>query len=181
MLKKEDCYLAGTFTKTHGVKGELIARKNSGLLEKNNWESILVDIDGGLVPFFIPQNGITPRNHHSVRILLEDMNSEAKAARFIGCDIYIPIADAPGFNSDEDEVLDIELLIGFTYIDEEQGRLGEIVDIQDYSGNILLIVDYNNQEVMLPFADENFVEVDEDNRTLTMITPEGLLQLGINN
>ncbi len=177
MLKKEDCYLVGTFTKTHGVKGELIARKNSEFLEKNNWESILVDIDGGLVPFFIPENGITPRNHHSVRILIEDVNSEAKAVRFIGCDIYIPIVDAPNFDTDNDEALDIDLLIGFTYIDQEQGILGEIVDIQDYSGNILLIVDYNEQEVMIPFADENFVEVDEENRTLTMITPTGLLDM----
>lgn len=178
MLKKEDCYLVGTFTKTHGVKGELVARKNSELLEKNKWESILIDIDGGLVPFFISHNGITPRNHHSVRILIEDMNSETKATRFIGCNIYIPIADAPDFNTEEEEELDIELLIDFTYIDNEQGILGTIVDIQDYSGNILLIVDYNNQEVMIPFADENFVEIDEANKTLTMITPTGLLDLG---
>lgn len=51
MLRKEDCYLAGTFTKTHGVKGELVAKTNGDLLEKNKLESILIDIDGGLVPF----------------------------------------------------------------------------------------------------------------------------------
>ncbi len=177
MLKKEDCYFVGTFTKTHGVKGELIARKNSELLEKNNWESILVDIDDGLVPFFIPTDGIKTRNHHSVRISLEDITSEEKAKQFIGCEIYIPIAQAPNFQDPDEEAIDIDLLIGFTYVDENMGQLGEIVDIQDYNGNVLLIIDYNNQEVMIPFADENFLEVNEDNRTLTMITPEGLLDI----
>ncbi len=177
MFKKEDCYLVGTFTKTHGVKGELIARKNSELLEKNNWESILVDIDGGLVPFFIPKNGISPRNHHSVRILIEDMNTENKASRFVGCNIYIPIADAPNFGTDNNEELDIDLLIGFTYVDEQMGELGEIIDIQDYSGNVLLLIDYNQKEIMIPFVEENFIEIDEALRTITMITPTGLLEI----
>ncbi|MDM8159200.1 ribosome maturation factor RimM [Labilibaculum sp. K2S] len=176
MLTIEDCYLAGTFTKTHGVKGELVAKKNSKLLEKNKLESVFVDIDGGLVPFFIPKNGITPRNHSTVRIVIEDLDSEAKAQRFIGCDIYIPMKDAPEFIEEADD-LDPNLLIGFLYIDEEKGELGEIEDIQDYSGNIVLVISVNNQEVLIPFAEENFIEINEENKTITMETPDGLIDM----
>ncbi|WP_372754794.1 ribosome maturation factor RimM [Labilibaculum sp.] len=176
MLKIEDCYLVGTFTKTHGVKGELVAKKNSELLEKNKLESVLVDIDGGLVPFFIPKKGITPRNHSSVRIVLEDMNTEAKAQRFIGCDIYIPMKNAPDFD-EEVEDFDPNLLIGFLYIDEEKGKLGEIEDIQDYSGNIVLVINLNDQEVLIPFAGDHFIEIDEENKTITMETPDGLIDM----
>ncbi|WP_209319869.1 ribosome maturation factor RimM [Ancylomarina longa] len=176
MLKIEDCYLAGSFIKTHGVKGELVAKKNSDLLENNKLESVLVDIDGGLVPFFIPKNGITSRNHSSIRILLEDMDSEAKAKRFIGCDIYIPIKDVPDFIEESDEI-DPNVLIGFTYVDEEKGELGEIEDIQDYSGNIVLVLTMNKQEVLIPFADENFIDLDEANKIITMVTPDGLLDM----
>jgi 16S rRNA processing protein RimM len=176
MLRIEDCYLAGTFTKTHGVKGELVAKKNSELLEKNKLESVLVDIDGGLVPFFIPKKGITSRNHSSVRIVLEDMNTEAKAQRFIGCDIYIPMRNVPDF-VEEIEDFDPKLLIGFLYIDEERGELGEIEDIQDYSGNIVLVIELNDQEILIPFAENNFIEIDEENKTITMETPDGLIDM----
>lgn len=176
MLRIEDCYLAGTFTKTHGVKGELVAKKNSDLLEKNKLESVLVDIDGGLVPFFIPKKGITQRNHSTVRILIEDMDSEAKAQRFIGCDIYVPMKSVPDFIEEEDDI-DPNVLIGFLYIDEERGKLGEIEDIQDYSGNVILVITVNDQEVLIPFADENFIDLDEENKTITMETPDGLLDM----
>ena len=176
MLRIEDCYLAGTFTKTHGVKGELVAKKISDLLEKNKLESVLVDIDGGLVPFFIPKKGITPRNHSSVRIQLEDLDSEAKAQRFIGCDIYILMKDVPDFIEEEEDI-DPNVLIGFVYIDEEKGELGEIEDIQDYSGNVLLVLTVNDQEVLISYADENFIDLDEENKTITMKTPDGLLDM----
>lgn len=176
MLKIEDCYLAGTFTKTHGVKGELVVKKNSDLLEKNKLESILVDIDGGLVPFFIPKKGITPRNHSSLRILIENMDTEAKAQRFIGCDIYILMKDVPDFVEDSND-LDPNLLIDFIYIDEEKGELGKIVDIQNYSGNIILVIEVNNQEILIPFAENNFIEINEENKTISMETPDGLINM----
>lgn len=176
MLRIEDCYLAGTFIKTHGVKGELVAKINGDLLERNKLESILIDIDGGLVPFFIPKNGLSSRNHSSVRILLEEMETEAKAKRFIGCNIYIPMKDAPDYIEEQEE-LDPNVLIGFTFTDSDRGDLGEIVDIQDFAGNIVMVVDINNEEVMIPFADENFIDLDEETKTITMETPDGLLDL----
>lgn len=176
MFKKEDCFFVGSFVKTHGVKGELVAKKSSDLLEKYKLESVLVDIDGGLVPFFISPNGLTPRNHATVRILLEDMDSEAKATRFIGCEIYVPFKDAPDYFEDKEEI-EASALIGFSYIDEERGEIGTIEDIQDYSGNIVLVLELNGQEVLIPFADENFIEINEEEKSIIMETPEGLIDL----
>ncbi len=176
MFKKEDCFFVGSFVKTHGVKGELVAKKSSDLLEKYKLESVLVDIDGGLVPFFITPNGLTPRNHASIRILLEDMDNEAKATRFIGCEIYVPFKDAPDYFEDKEEI-EASALIGFTYIDEERGELGLIEDIQDFSGNVVLVLDLKGQEVMIPFTDDNFIEIDEESKSITMETPEGLIDL----
>ncbi|MGZ2369059.1 ribosome maturation factor RimM [Ancylomarina sp. YFZ004] len=176
MFKKEDCFFVGSFVKTHGVKGELVAKKSSDLLEKYKLESVLVDIDGGLVPFFITPNGLTPRNHATVRILLEDMENEAKATRFIGCEIYVPFKDAPDYFEDKEDI-EASALIGFTYIDEERGVIGHIEDIQDYSGNIVMVLELNGQEVMIPFSEDNFIEIDEDDKSITMVTPEGLIDL----
>ena len=138
--------------------------------------SVLVDIDGGLVPFFIPPNGLTPRNHATVRILFEDMEDEAKATRFIGCKIYVPFKDAPDYFEDKEEI-EANALIGFTYIDKDKGVIGVIEDIQDYSGNVVLVLELNSQELMIPFADENFIEIDEEDKSIIMKTPEGLIEL----
>jgi 16S rRNA processing protein RimM len=104
------------------------------------------------------------------------MEDEAKASRFIGCDLYVPFKDAPGYFEDKDEI-EASALIGFTYTDEVRGEIGVIEDIQDYSGNVVLVLDINGQEVLIPFADENFIAIDEDNKSITMTTPEGLIDL----
>jgi len=104
------------------------------------------------------------------------MDTEAKAKRFIGCDIYIPTKSVPDY-IEEAEDLDPNVLIGFTYVDEEKGELGEIEDIQDYAGNIVLVLVIKGEEVLIPFADENFIDLDEENKTITMDTPDGLLDL----
>ena len=104
------------------------------------------------------------------------MATEEKAKRFIGCDIYIPMKDVPDYIEEQEEI-DPNVLIGFTYTDSDLGDLGEIVDIQDFAGNIVLVVEINSEEVMIPFADENFIDLDEESKTITMETPDGLLDL----
>ncbi|MFA8434061.1 MAG: ribosome maturation factor RimM [Marinifilaceae bacterium] len=175
MFRKEDCYLAGTFIKTHGVEGELILKKNSDLLERYKMESVLVDIDGGLVPFFISPNGFHVRNHNSLRLKFDDIDSEAKALRFIGCQVYVLIEDAPDVL--EEEEFDLDLLIGFHILDEQHGDLGPIEDIQDYSGNIVFQLTIKEQEVLIPFAEANLLEIDEQKKTISLNLPDGLLDI----
>lgn len=173
MFTEEECYHIGYFSKTHGVKGELNIKKNSDLLERYKLESVLVDIDGGLVPFFISEIGGI--KHESLRLRMTDVDCESKAKRFVGCNLFVPISDAP--NAFDDEEFTLDLLIGFTYIDEEKGELAKIEDILDYSGNTIFQLTINNEEVLIPFNDENLVEVNEEDKSITMITPEGLLDL----
>ena len=53
-MTREDCLLLGTIGKTRGVRGELVLRvKNPAFEPDENWESLFLQIDGILVPFFI--------------------------------------------------------------------------------------------------------------------------------
>ena len=53
-MKTEDHYLLGSLLKSTGVKGEIILKFNNDLSEEIlKLESILVEVDGKLVPFFI--------------------------------------------------------------------------------------------------------------------------------
>jgi len=175
MLKKEECLLVGTFTKTHGVKGELVFRKNSDLLERYEKGVVFIDIDGGLVPFFLTKKGYQNRNHESARLQFTDIDCEAKAKRFITCDIYILTEDAPELFQEED--MNLNLFVGFKFMDEKYGDLGLIEDIIDYNGNIVIQLTIKGQEVLIPFAEENIVEIDAEAKSLYMETPEGLIDM----
>lgn len=175
MFKKENCYLTGSFVKTHGVNGELVLKKENDFLEKYQLESVLVDIDGGLVPFFISPQGLRVRNQGTLRVLLDDIDTEHKALRFVGCPIYIPMKDLPEQTHEED--MDLDLMVGYHIIDQQHGDLGAIEAILDYGGNILFQLTINNQEVLVPFIEENIQGIDEQEKILMMDTPKGLLDI----
>ena len=53
-MRKEDCYLLGKITRKHGLSGNIILKLDTDQPEfYKNLESIFVEINGLLVPFFI--------------------------------------------------------------------------------------------------------------------------------
>ena len=53
-MKKEDCYFLGTITRTHGLQGNVVLKLDTDQPEMyNKLESIFVEVNGLLVPFFV--------------------------------------------------------------------------------------------------------------------------------
>ncbi|WPC11379.1 hypothetical protein LEQ05_03310 [Riemerella anatipestifer] len=53
-MRKEDCYFLGKITRKHGLSGNVILKLDTDQPEfYNKLESIFVEINGLLVPFFI--------------------------------------------------------------------------------------------------------------------------------
>ncbi|MBR5101872.1 MAG: 16S rRNA processing protein RimM, partial [Muribaculaceae bacterium] len=69
--------------------------------------------------------------------------------------------------------------IGFKVVDSDSGEtIGDIVDIDDTTTNVLFIVSTpQGKEVMIPAADELIDGIDAENETIEMIIDEGLLDL----
>lgn len=172
MIKKENCFSLGKFIKTHGLKGELVLAIENDFPEKYSEEPIFIDIDGGLVPFFIEEDGIIGRNHTSYRIKMEDVDSEHAASRFIKCQVYL---SKDLFSEEEMEA--VEGIEGYTVVVEGRGEIGTIENLADYSGNIVITVLVDGNEVMIPLAEEYITGVDYDTQTITLDLPEGLIDL----
>jgi 16S rRNA processing protein RimM len=68
-------------------------------------------------------------------------------------------------------------LIGYTLFDETLGLIGEITDVNDYSGNLLLSVEYEGKDVLVPLNEELIVRLDEDLQEIELRIPEGLFNL----
>lgn len=172
MIRKDDVVRIGKFIKPHGVKGELQFTGDVEIVNELPKPFIICDINGILVPFFI--ESIRQKGAASLLIKLENMDNEKDASELTHREAYYPSHLLEEIPINEDNIPEI---IGFTIKDEEGTYLGVITDIDSSTDNILLLVTKDENEWMLPLADELIVEVDVNNKILTMVVPEGLLNL----
>lgn len=56
-------------------------------------------------------------------------------------------------------------------------KLAEITDVDESTINVLLQIDHNGEELLLPAAEELILSADHENKTLAVSIPEGLLDL----
>lgn len=173
MLNKEDYYLIGILTKTHGISGELLLRMNNLQFEDiYQMESVFIEFDGILVPFFI--SGISPRGDLSAVIKFDDINSEDQASEFLNCKVYsVDIASGEKDNLK----FAASSMIGFEVVDIKLGKLGKICEFLDFKNNPLFKIKRSKKEILLPVNEEFILDIDTENKTITVQTPEGLIDI----
>lgn len=171
-IPKADCEKIGFFRKTHGVHGAVVLEFEEHFeYSVEEADRFFVELEGLLVPFFIEEEGLRFKSSKSAIVEFDWVNSEKYAKRLVGCSAYLyksEIVDVPAENE--------ELLKGFLLIDEKLGEIGIVEQVDDYSGNIVLTVSYEGEEILIPFNNEILIALDEDSKALTLKLPEGLLE-----
>lgn len=172
MVTREDCVKIGEVSKTHGLQGEVVITSDSDLLEKYADEPVFILLDGGPVPFFIADEGLSVRNHVSYIIKFDHVDTQAQAERLIGGEVLIEkeLLDEEDIYSFDYDVFELN---GFTVTDEFSGQTGVVTDVADYSGNVVLSILISGKEVLLPLSEVYVREVDfEANRIVAHIPQE---------
>lgn len=172
-MQKKDCYQLGFIFKAHGVKGALSCITNFQLSEEliKTWESIFLEIEGILVPFFIEQINI--KSNDNLILKLEDIDNETATKEYIKLPVFIAKEKIENANKE----MEISTLIGYTMFNPKQEEIGEIIDIIEYPSQWMFCVDYNNKEILIPAQEEFILELDEENNKIIISLPEGLLDL----
>lgn len=67
-------------------------------------------------------------------------------------------------------------LLGCSCRDAGQGELGEIVDLLDSGGALLLVIEGGGRRLLVPFVQEFLVATDREARRLELALPEGLIE-----
>ncbi len=49
------------------------------------------------------------------------------------------------------------------------------MDINDLTENVLFIVEHEGEEIMIPAADDLILDIDDENETILMDLPQGLV------
>ena len=172
-IPKTDCEKIGFFRKTHGVHGDVILEFEPQFeISVEEAERFFVELEGLLVPFFLKENGLRFKTANSAIVSFDDVETEKYAKRLIGCSVYL-------FKS---EIIDeteksSSSLINYMVIDDNNKEIGPITNIDDYSGNIVLTVDYFGNEILIPFNEDLLIEINEDSKTIQIHIPEGLIDL----
>lgn len=178
MTEKEECVKVGLIAKPHGVNGEVVVRADAGFCADDLcYEFLLLEIDGGLVPFYAEEVRI--KSSEEILVKFEFVESHTDARRLSGCNVYVrrEWTDETSTNTSESN-LSIGFLVGYQATDKQAGTLGIITDIDNQVGaNPLFVISHNNDELLVPIADEFIVSINDKQKTILFDLPEGLIDL----
>ncbi|WP_411893280.1 ribosome maturation factor RimM [Winogradskyella sp. A2] len=172
-MRKEDCFYLGKIVKKYSFKGELLAKLDTDEPDLyDSLDAIFIDLRGNLIPFFIEKSQLHKSN--LLRLKLEDVDSEADADSLLKSDLYLPLELLPKLEGDKFYFHEV---IGFNITDEKFGNVGILKNINDATAQALFEIDRNGTEILIPMNDEFIIKVDRKNKTIFVNTPEGLIDL----
>lgn len=164
----DSCYQVGYVIKRHGLKGDVKIHLESSLPIK--LESIFVEIDNRLIPFFIEQISIL--NDQAI-VKLEEVDNPDQADRLVKCGVYLPQSVKPKSTSNE---LETKYLIGFS-VHFKTLNLGNITAINNHTLNPLLVVSNNEREMLIPISDYFIKHIDQKLKKIKVELPDGFTEI----
>ena len=172
-MRKEDCFCLGKIAKKFSFKGEVLIYLDTDEPELyENMESVFVEFNNNLVPFFIENSSF--HKNDFLRVKFEDVDDEAEADSIMGCEIYLPINMLPKLEGNKFYFHEV---IGFEIEDKRVGVFGKIVSINDSTSQPLFEVINGNVEILIPMIDQFLVKIDRENKKVIMDLPEGLVEM----
>ena len=172
-MRKQDCFYLGKIAKKFSFKGEVLLYLDTDEPEiYENLESVFVEINKSLVPFFILKSQL--HKGKFLRIRFEDIETEEDADRIIGCEAYLPLSMLPKLEGTQFYFHEV---IGFDVLDTRLGNIGKITGINDSGAQSIFEIENNGIEILVPLIDKFIVALDRENKTITLETPDGLVDL----
>ncbi|WP_118193604.1 ribosome maturation factor RimM [Albibacterium indicum] len=162
----------GYFTKTRGLKGELQLFFDFEDPELLELDSIYVEIDRQLVPFFVGSYRL--QANQTGYFFIDDIDHIDQAKNLVHKSIFLPDDRKPVRNDDEFYMEDLK---GFEVIESTHGNLGIIEAIDEYPQQYIATVFFNSKQVMFPLSDDFITTVDEEKKELYVSLPEGLIDI----
>ena len=163
MIKREEVYKIGMFNKPHGIHGELSFTFTDDVFDRMEAEYLICLLDGIFVPFFLEEYRF--RSDSTALVKLEEVDTRRGYLR--------------GRHAEDLGMGDLtwDYFIGFRIEDASHGDLGEVVEVDTATINTLFVVDHQGEELLIPAQEDFIVDIDRENRRITMRLPEGLMLL----
>ena len=172
-MRKDECFYLGKIAKKFSFKGEVLVYLDTDEPELyENMESVFVEFNKNLIPFFIKNSSL--HKNDFLRVQFEDVDSEEEADSIINCEVYLPLSMLPKLTGNKFYFHEV---IGFEIEDKRLGIFGKIVSINDSSAQPLFEIINGNVEILVPMIDQFLVKIDRENKKVIMDLPEGLVEM----
>ena len=159
MIRPEEVYCIGKFTRTHGVQGEMALSFTDDVFDRVDCPYLVCPMDGILVPFFIEEYRFKSNNVALVKF--ERIDTAEDAAIFTNKEVYFPKSYAEQAPAE----------------DVEHGHLGTLVDVDESTINTLFVVERPDGDSLFIPAQEVFVvDINHDEHIIKFNLPDGLLE-----
>lgn len=168
----DSCYQLGYIIKPHGLKGDVsIFIDADDPRAYNHLESVFIQQDNQLVPFFISKINIS--NNKAI-LALEESTSIDDAIKLKGAELYLSLTSLPELSKNQFYFHEI---IGYMAKDKNLGEIGTITTIYDAGPQDLMAIDHKGIEVLLPINDETVGTVDNSKKQILVNLPDGLIDI----
>ncbi len=176
-MRKEECFYVGKISKKFSFKGEVILYIDADEPEQYiEMESFFIAFGNDLVPFFIEKSRF--QKGKNLRLKLEDINTEEEADTIVGMEVFLPLDLLPTLAEDKFYYHEI---MGFLVVDQNIGPIGSIMGVNDSTSQVLLeIKNEDGKDILIPLVDDFIVLLDKEKKEFHVNTPEGLIDLYLN-
>lgn len=168
----EESFYIGYITKTKGLKGEVQVYFEFDDYEDLEFDSVFIEMNKKLIPFFVSTYKLHPNS--TGYFYFEDIDVIEKAEKLLKKKLYLPLSKKPERADDEFYYTDLK---GYIAYDEKLGELGEIIDVHEYPQQFIAVVSYKFREIMFPLNDDMIVTIDEEESSIHVKLPDGLLDV----
>lgn len=144
----------GYIRKAHGTTGEVQCQLNNDLFIDADSDFIILELDAIKVPFRVLDWRC---KGNDVLLQLKGVDSERAANRLIGAPAFIEYTETEGTHA-----LTWQDLNGLRVVDDEQGDLGLVQNVDESTANTLLFLDNGR---VLPIHEDFIVAIDETTLT----------------
>jgi len=136
---------------------------------------LFIEIDGGLVPFFI--SAIRSKSRDNCLVLFEDYSDPEKARQLVGNRVFLS-QDQVGELS-ENQFYPGEI-IGYEVIDEMHGSIGLVEQVLENLQQEILQIRFRKKEILIPLVEVIFKKINRRQKKLFINAPDGLIDLYLN-
>lgn len=158
----------------HGISGAFRFQLTRVLKSKKKLPPhFYIQTKGKYIPFFVAS--ITLNDMDSGLLNLEEITNPETAKLYSGSQLFLLEKDVKTFFKEDAE--ENEFLIGYTIVDETEGRIGVITELLDTPAQVLATVKGEGKEFTIPLVHELIVEINKRKKEVVMNLPQGLLEI----
>lgn len=169
----EGYFYLGKITKLFAAKGALQIYLDTDNPENYlKMESVFVQMNGQLIPFFI--ESIDLRHNNNAVVTFLDVDDVAMASLLVNCELYLPNSMLPPLTGNRFYYHEVK---GFTVLDKNFGEAGIVEEVLEYPHQAVLRSMLKGKEILIPITDEIILDVDREKKTVYTDAPEGLIEL----